>query len=122
MQRFGCKWTGITLSKAQLKEAQQRVKAAGLDGRISLLFCDYRDIPGTAAFDKVVSCEMVEAVGQEHLGTYFRAIGAALKTGGTAVLQVRYQSGNQCRCHASLSNRRNPVAHGKTVVYPRCLP
>ena len=88
LQTVGCKWTGVTLSKAQLKEAQGRVKAAGLDGRITLLFCDYRELAGTATFDKVISCEMIEAVGQEHLPTYFSTIGAMLRVGGTAVIQV----------------------------------
>ncbi len=49
-----------------------------------------REIPAAAgSFDKVLSCEMIEAVGQEHLVTYFAAINAALKPGGKAVIQVR---------------------------------
>ena len=51
----------------QLKEAQQRVKAAGLSEQIRLLYCDYRELPGSATYDALISCEMVEAVGQEHL-------------------------------------------------------
>jgi cyclopropane fatty-acyl-phospholipid synthase-like methyltransferase len=48
-----------------------------------------REIPAeTGSFDKVVSCEMIEAVGQEHLVTYFTAIDAALKPGGKAIVQV----------------------------------
>lgn len=50
--------------------------------------CDYRDIPGRGTYDKVISCEMIEAVGQENLATYFGAIGSALRIGGKAVLQV----------------------------------
>ena len=89
---MGCQWTGVTLSKEQLKEAQQRVKAAGLEEKVTLVFCDYRDLPADEAFDKVVSCEMIEAVGQENLGTYFSAIAKALKASGIAVLQVHTQA------------------------------
>ena len=87
MQETGCTWTGITISKAQLEEATRRVEAAGLGGRVQLVFCDYRDCRG--AFDAVISCEMIEAVGQEHLRGYFQAIGRLLRPGGRAVIQVR---------------------------------
>ena len=62
MQTTGCRVTGLTISKEQLAEATARVKAAGLDDRVKLLFCDYRDCPGAGTFDKVVSIEMIEAV------------------------------------------------------------
>ena len=89
VQASGCRWTGLTLSKEQLEEASKRVKAAGLSDRVTLLFCDYRDCPGAGSYSKVLSCEMIEAVGQEHLVSYFRTIGAMLRPGGTAVIQVR---------------------------------
>ncbi len=84
----GCRVTGLTLSKEQLAEANLRVKAAGLEDKVSLLFCDYRDVPGLGTYDRVVSCEMIEAVGHEHLRAYFMTVGAALKPGGRAVIQV----------------------------------
>ena len=62
MQTTGCRVTGLTISKEQLAEATARVKAAGLEDRVKLLFCDYRDCPGAGTFDKVVSIEMIEAV------------------------------------------------------------
>ena len=86
-QVTGCTWTGITISKAQLEEAQRRVKAAGLGDRIRLEFCDYRECGGL--YDAVLSCEMIEAVGQEHLPGFFQAVGRLLRPGGTAVIQVR---------------------------------
>ncbi|KAK9804082.1 hypothetical protein WJX73_004574 [Symbiochloris irregularis] len=86
VQTKGCRWTGITISKAQLEEAMHRVGAAGLEDSIQLLFCDYRECKGT--FDAVVSCEMIEAVGQEHLWSYFQAIGRLLKPGGKAAIQA----------------------------------
>jgi cyclopropane-fatty-acyl-phospholipid synthase len=85
------RWTGLTLSKQQLEEGIARVKATGLSDRISLLLCDYRDVAppeGSTAFDAVLSCEMVEAVGHEHLPSYFAAIGRLLRPGGRAVLQA----------------------------------
>eukprot|EP00775_Hariotina_reticulata_P004736 gene4736-4986_t len=84
----GCRVTGLTLSKEQLAEATARVAAAGLSDKITLLFCDYRDCSGLGSYDKVVSIEMIEAVGHEHLNSYFGMINAALKPGGKAVIQV----------------------------------
>lgn len=54
----------------------------------STVFDCCRDLPSTCSFDKVVSCEMVEAVGHEHLPAYFHAIGRVLKPGGKAAIQV----------------------------------
>lgn len=62
--------------------------AAGLADRITLLFCDYRDVQGAGSYDVVVSVEMIEAVGHEHLRPYFAVIGNMLKPGGRAVLQA----------------------------------
>ncbi|KAK9818144.1 hypothetical protein WJX72_007777 [[Myrmecia] bisecta] len=84
----GCRVTGLTLSKEQLSEASQRVARAGLADKITLLLCDYRDCPGAGSFDKVLSCEMIEAVGHEHLPSYFSTISRMLKPAGTAVIQV----------------------------------
>ncbi|GLI66534.1 hypothetical protein VaNZ11_010410 [Volvox africanus] len=101
VQSTGCWWTGITISKEQLAEATERVAAAGLQDRITLLFCDYRDTPATlgeGTFDAIVSVEMIEAVGHDHLEPYFKVIGSMLKPGGRAVLQAiccadeRYES------------------------------
>jgi cyclopropane-fatty-acyl-phospholipid synthase len=84
----GCHVVGLTLSKEQLAEATQRVKDAGLEDKITLLYCDYRDTPDLGSYDRVVSCEMIEAVGHEHLPAYFATIGAALKPGGKCAIQV----------------------------------
>ena len=65
-----------------------RVREAGLEDRIQLLLVDYRDLPLHGQFDKVVSIEMIEAVGHENLPVYFQAIGRALRPGGRAVLQA----------------------------------
>ncbi|GMH42872.1 hypothetical protein BSKO_10791 [Bryopsis sp. KO-2023] len=87
-QTTGCRVTGLTISQAQLKEAQARVKVAGLEDKVNLIFCDYRNCPGAGTYDKVVSCEMIEAVGKQFLDSYFATIGKMLKPGGIAVLQA----------------------------------
>ncbi|CAD7695206.1 unnamed protein product [Ostreobium quekettii] len=87
-QSTGCTVTGLTISKAQLGEAQARVKAAGLEDRVKLMLCDYRQCPGAGTFDKVVSIEMIEAVGHENMDGYFATIWRMLKPGGAAAIQA----------------------------------
>lgn len=77
---------GVTLSKEQLNYAQNRMKQLNAHDRIQLAFQDYRDINQT--FDRIVSIEMFEAVGEAHWDTYFQTLYTSLKPGGTAVLQV----------------------------------
>ena len=82
----GCRVTSITLSEEQLRLARQRAEEAGVADRIDFRLCDYRDVKGH--FDRVVSIEMLEAVGHEFLGEYFRVIDRKLKPGGRAAIQV----------------------------------
>jgi cyclopropane-fatty-acyl-phospholipid synthase len=84
--RHGCRVTSLTLSQEQLALARERVAAAGLADRVEVRLCDYRDQQGQ--FDKLVSIEMVEAVGAEHLETYFRQCGRLLKPAGAMLLQA----------------------------------
>ena len=84
--RHGCRVTSLTLSREQLELARERVAAAGLADRVEVRLCDYRDQQGQ--FDKLVSIEMVEAVGAEHLDTYFRQCGRLLKPAGAMLLQA----------------------------------
>ena len=84
-QTTGCRVTGISLSPAQLAEAKKRVESAGLSDRIELKLIDYRHMTGQ--FDKIVSIEMLEAVGHENLDDYFRAMDRLLKKNGLIALQ-----------------------------------
>jgi cyclopropane-fatty-acyl-phospholipid synthase len=84
-QRSGCSVHSITLSKEQLEEAQRRAQAAGVADRVRFELRDYRDIEGE--YDRVVSIEMYEAVGEEFWPVYFKAIQRALKPGGRAAIQ-----------------------------------
>ncbi len=86
VQRFGCRVTGVTLSQQQLEWARAAVSRAGLSDRIDLRLCDYRQLEGH--FDRVISCEMLEAVGHENLPRYFAALERLLRPEGVAVLQV----------------------------------
>ena len=86
VRQTGCRVTGITVSEEQLKLAQQRVADAGLGDRIDLKLCDYRHIEGT--YSKIVSIEMLEAVGHAGLQPFFEACHKALAPGGRAVIQV----------------------------------
>jgi cyclopropane-fatty-acyl-phospholipid synthase len=78
--------TGITLSPSQLAWARDVVAARGLDGAVDLRLQDYRDV--AESFDRIVSIEMFEAVGEAWWPTYFGTLARALKPGGRAVLQV----------------------------------
>lgn len=83
--RFGCRVTTTTISKAQLDLATERVIAAGLADKITVLLKDYRDLHGK--FDKLVSIEMIEAVGHQYYDTYFSACARLLKPEGMMLLQ-----------------------------------
>lgn len=85
-RHYGCRVTTTTISPSQYEWAESRVAAAGLDERITLLLADYRDLDGT--YDKLVSIEMVEAVGHQFLETFFRCCGRRLKPDGMMVLQA----------------------------------
>lgn len=101
-ERFDrCTYVAVTISAAQLEEARERLETAPGGSRITVELCDYRDLTktfGASAFDRVLSCEMIEAVGHDFLPTYFGCIHDALKPGGAAALQIiavpdnRYQS------------------------------
>ncbi|WP_273823977.1 SAM-dependent methyltransferase [Pseudomonas asplenii] len=84
-QHYGCKVTTTTLSREQLAYARQRVEALGLQDRITLLLEDYRDLTGQ--YDKLVSIEMIEAVGHRFLPDYFRQCARLLKSDGLMLLQ-----------------------------------
>lgn len=91
VEKTGCRVTSLTLSAEQKKLAEGRIRAAGFQDKIEVLLCDYRSLPVPKEqdkFDKVVSIEMLEAVGAEYLETYFRCIDQLLKSeGGVAVFQ-----------------------------------
>jgi len=84
--RYGCRVTTTTISQAQYDLARERIAAAGLTDRVTLLLRDYRHLEG--AYDKLVSIEMIEAVGYDYLDTFFRACSERLKDDGLMCLQA----------------------------------
>jgi cyclopropane-fatty-acyl-phospholipid synthase len=85
-EEIGCQICAITISPEQHYYAQQRIERAGLSNKVEVRLCDYRDVEAT--FDRVVSIEMIEAVGEAFWPTYFATIGERLRSGGKAGLQV----------------------------------
>lgn len=85
-KHYGCKVTTTTISQEQFNAAKERVATEGLEDKITLLKQDYRDLEGQ--FDKLVSIEMVEAVGHQYLAGYFEKISQLLTPQGIAVVQA----------------------------------
>lgn len=83
---YGCQITGITVSQQQLNYAQARIKSMKLDHKVDLKFEDYRNLQGQ--YDKIVSIEMIEAVGHEFLPDYFAHIDRLLKPNGMVAIQA----------------------------------
>jgi cyclopropane-fatty-acyl-phospholipid synthase len=85
-KHYGCHVTTTTISREQHDYAARAIREAGLEDRITLLFEDYRDLEGK--YDKLVSIEMIEAVGHEYHETYFRKCCDLLKPDGQMLLQA----------------------------------
>lgn len=85
-RQYGCRVTSTTISREQYDHARERVRAAGLEDRVTLLMHDYRALEGR--FDKIVSVEMIEAVGHQYLDTYLAKIDELLRPDGLALIQA----------------------------------
>ena len=83
---YNCKITAITISKEQFNFAKKRIEEANLSKKVTVLFCDYRNIEGK--FDKIVSIEMFEAVGKDYWNVFFDKIKSILKPNGNIGLQL----------------------------------
>jgi cyclopropane-fatty-acyl-phospholipid synthase len=84
--QIGCRVTGLTISDEQFAFARRRIAEAGLVDRVEISLLDYRDERGT--YDRIVSIEMFEAVGERFWPTFFRQMRDRLVAGGRAGLQV----------------------------------
>ncbi len=85
-ERYGCRVTTTTISAEQHAYASERIRAAGLGARVTVLLEDYRDLRGR--FDKLVSIEMIEAVGWQYFPTFFRRCSELLADDGAMLLQA----------------------------------
>lgn len=111
----GCRVTSLTLSKEQKVMGEQRISAAGYADRIKVLLCDYRalPVPAEALYDKVISIEMLEAVGREYLDVYFQCVHRLLKpNGGIAVFQ----------CITMPENRYEAYSKGEDFIQKYIFP
>jgi cyclopropane-fatty-acyl-phospholipid synthase len=81
-RHYGVKAHGITLSEEQYRYAQQRIRAEGLEDRVTVELRDYRDLPDEAQYDRVVSVGMFEHIGLKNFDTYFSTVKRVLKHGG----------------------------------------
>ncbi len=81
-----CRVTGLTLSHEQLAYAEDRLEKAQLSGKADLRLQDYRDVP--ESYDRIVSIEMIEAVGEENWPAYFETLATRLVPGGIAAVQA----------------------------------
>ena len=114
-RHYGCHVTTTTISPSQHAMARQRIAAAELTAQIELLLTDYRDLTGQ--YDKLVSIEMIEAVGHHYYDTYFQKCSALLKPDGAMLLQAitiadhRYEAA------------RNSVDFIQRYIFPgSCIP
>ena len=111
----GCRVTAITVSHEQHQLATERVAAAGLADRISIQYRDYRDLDGT--FDKIVSIEMIEAVGFDYLPGFFQTCARVLRPGGQIALQSITMPDDRFEAY------RRRVDWMQTYIFPgSCIP
>jgi cyclopropane-fatty-acyl-phospholipid synthase len=90
-KNYGCHVTTVTISQEQYQYAKNKIEASGLSDRITILLKDYREMIDSdtiGRFDKLVSIEMIEAVGAEFQADYFRICSSLLKPGGLALIQA----------------------------------
>jgi len=112
---YGCHVTTTTISRQQFDLARQRIHAAGLQERITLLSQDYRDLEGT--YDKLVSIEMVEAIGHQYYDSYFAQCARLLKPDGLALIQAITIADRQFK------QARDEVDFIKRYIFPgSCIP
>ena len=114
-ENYGCRVTTTTISREQYDYAREAVARRGLQDRITVLFDDYRDLSGR--FDKLVSIEMIEAVGHQFYDTYFSTLSRLLKPHGKAAIQAITM--NEQRYEQA----RDSVDFIKRYIFPGgCLP
>lgn len=114
-QIYGCRVTTTTLSQQQFDFAKQRIREAGLEDRIELLLRDYRDLEGS--YDKLVSIEMIEAVGHEFYDNYFQKCSSLLVEDGLMLIQAITISDQR------YDQAKNSVDFIQRYIFPGgCLP
>lgn len=113
VKKYGCKVTTITISNEQFKYAKERFEKEGLGGQIEILLTDYRTLTGK--YDKIVSIEMLEAVGHKYIPVYFKKCNELLKDNGSLALQVIISPDNR------YDEMRNGVDFIQKHIFPGSL-
>jgi len=114
-RNYGCRVTTTTISREQYDLAVQRVRDAGLQHRVTVLLEDYRNLTGS--YEKLVSIEMIEAVGWRYFDTYFRRCGQLLKANGAMLLQAITID------HSAYEVEKEGRSFMKDLIFPGgCLP
>ena len=114
-EHYGCRVTTTTISQEQYEYTVDAVAKHGLQDRVTVLFDDYRDLTGK--FDKLVSIEMIEAVGHQFYDTYFQTVSRLLKPHGKAVIQAITMTEQR------YEQARDSVDFIKRYIFPGgCLP
>jgi cyclopropane-fatty-acyl-phospholipid synthase len=112
---YGCKITTTTISQNQFDLAQERIRQAGLESQITLLLEDYRELKGQ--YDKLVSIEMIEAVGHHYYKQFFKQCASLLKPDGLMLLQAITIADQQ------FASARDEVDFIKRYIFPgSCIP
>jgi cyclopropane-fatty-acyl-phospholipid synthase len=109
-QTYGCRVTTTTISEEQHRVASERVRRHGLDERVTVLLADYRDLRGR--FTKLVSVEMIEAIGWRYYDAYFAACSRLLADDGLAAIQAI------CQTHTSFLATRGTSNYLNTHIFP----
>ncbi len=111
----GCRVTAITISQEQYQFAIKRVESEGLQDRVEIKMCDYRDLEGQ--YDKLVSIEMIEAVGHQYFDTYFKKCSELLKPDGKMLIQAITVADQR------YEQAKNSIDFIKRYIFPGgCLP
>jgi cyclopropane-fatty-acyl-phospholipid synthase len=114
-RHYGCRVTTTTISREQFEYACRRVEEEGLADRVTVLCEDYRNLQGS--YDKLVSIEMIEAVGHQYYGDYFRTCSGLLRDNGKMVIQAITVPDQRYR------EARDAVDFIKHYIFPGgCLP
>jgi len=115
VKNYGCKVTTTTISDAQYELAKARFQQAGLEDKITLLKDDYRNLTGQ--FDKIVSIEMIEAVGHQFVPTYLQKVASLLKNDGLFAMQgITYNDQNFDRYKGSVDFIKKYIFPGSCLI------
>lgn len=114
-KHYGCRITTTTISQEQFELASERIRTAGLEQQVTVLQQDYRDLTGS--YDKLVSIEMIEAIGWENYDTYFKSCSDLLRANGLMLVQAITIPDN------GFDDSKRHVDFIKRYVFPGgCLP